>query len=151
MIHTTHRLKTAVLGLGLLLAAGCTSVDTSLIQGAWMASDATEENQVLDIDLSLILFEFDRHNRYIFENSAHLREAGQYEIRGTTLITTDTTGNNPMRKAVEITLLTGDSLHLRMNAQGKEQLLRLYRVVANDETAAEPESEEELPAEPEEQ
>lgn len=113
-----------------------------------MASEVAEEGQALDIDLSLILFEFDKQNRYIFENSAHLREAGQYEVRGTSLITTDTTGNNPLKKAVEITLLTRDSLHLRMNAQGKEQLLKLYRVVADDETITEPEPGEE--AQPEE-
>lgn len=111
-----------------LLFAGCQPVDRSLLEGFWLAEKVTEEGTELELDLSDLGFEFKEKNHYIYYNTEFLSEEGVYEVNGRTLVTTDTSGNNPMRKAVEIILLTQDSLHLRMNAGGKEQVLYLYRM-----------------------
>lgn len=106
----------------------CQPVDRSLLEGFWLADKVTEEGKDLELDLSDLGFEFKATNHYLYYNTEFLSEEGVYEVNGKTLVTTDTTGNNPMRKAVEIILLTQDSLHLRMNAGGKEQILYLYRM-----------------------
>lgn len=111
-----------------LMFCSCHPVDRSLLEGFWLAEKVTEEGNELDLDLSDLGFEFKGQNHYIYYNTEFLSEEGVYEVNGMTLVTTDTSGNNPMRKAVEIILLTRDSLHLRMNAGGKEQVLYLYRM-----------------------
>lgn len=111
-----------------LMICSCHPVDRSLLEGFWLAEKVTEEGSELDLDLSDLGFEFKGQNHYIYYNTEFLSEEGVYEVNGMTLVTTDTSGNNPMRKAVEIILLTRDSLHLRMNAGGKEQILYLYRM-----------------------
>lgn len=111
-----------------LLFSSCQPVDRSLLEGFWLAEKVTEEGKELELDLSDLGFEFKNQNHYLYYNTEFLSEEGVYEVNGRTLVTTDTTGNNPMRKAVEIILLTQDSLHLRMNAGGKEQVLYLYRM-----------------------
>jgi hypothetical protein len=111
-----------------LILLSCQGIDTSKLPGFWLADKVEEEGKELDLDLSEISFEFKPNKRYSYYNTAYLSEDGVYETRGTTLYTTDTTGNNPMRKAVQIIHISDDSLHIRMNAAGKEQILYLYRL-----------------------
>lgn len=114
--------------LAIILTIGCQGIDTSLVPGYWLADKVEEEGKELELDLSEISFEFKTNKRYAYYNTSFLSEDGYYEIRGTTLYTTDTTGNNPMKKAVQIIHISPDSLHIRMNAAGKEQILYLYRM-----------------------
>jgi len=111
----------------------CQSVDTKLIEGFWLADKVLEEGQELELDLSDIGFEFKNKNHYIYYNTEFLSEDGIYEIRGNTLFTTDTSSEGQLRKAVQIITLTVDSLHLRMNAHGKEQILYLYKMNTESE------------------
>ena len=111
----------------------CNPIKNKDLEGFWLADRVEEAGERLDIDLSDLGFEFKGKNHYIYYNTEFLSEEGIYELKGYTLVTTDTTGNNPLRKAVEILLLTNDSLHLRMNAGGKEQILYLYRMKDGEE------------------
>lgn len=106
----------------------CDTVDGSKLKGYWKADRVTEIGEPLDLDLSEIAFEFKQNGRYSYYNTPSLSEEGRYEIKGNRLFTTDTTGASPMQKAVEIIRLDQDSLHIRMNYGGKEQVLYLFRV-----------------------
>lgn len=107
---------------------GCNSIDNNQLQGYWKADKVVEAGELLEIDLSEIAFEFKSNAHYSYYNTPNLSEEGRYEVSGNRLITIDTTGANPMKKAVEIIHLDQDSLHIRMNYGGKEQILYLFRV-----------------------
>jgi len=112
----------------ILAICSCHSIDSKQLEGFWLADKVLEEGQQLDLDLSDVGFEFKNKNHFIYYNTEFLSEEGIYEVRGTTLFTTDTTSSGTMKKAVQIVLLTQDSLHLKMNSHGKEQILHLYRM-----------------------
>lgn len=109
-----------------VIVLGCKGVDGSLLEGHWRAAEVIEEGTPLATDLSELSFTF-QGNFYSYYNTAHLEENGVFEISGNRLITIDTSKNVDLKKMVQIALLTKDSLHLRMNAGGREQLLKLYR------------------------
>jgi hypothetical protein len=104
----------------------CQTIDGSKLEGHWRAASVIEEGIPLDIDLSEISFTF-QDAFYSYYNTPILEENGIYELSGNRLITTDTTSQNKMKKTVQVVVLTQDSLHLRMNASGREQILKLYR------------------------
>jgi hypothetical protein len=110
----------------IVLVISCKSVDGSLLEGHWRASEVIEEGTPLATDLSELSFTF-QGNFYSYYNTAHLEENGVFEISGNRLITIDTSKSADLKKKVQIVVLTKDSLHLRMNAAGKEQILKLYR------------------------
>jgi hypothetical protein len=112
--------------LVLLPFIGCQSVDGTLLEGHWRASAVIEEGIPQEMDLSEISFTF-QDQFYSYYNTALLEENGSYEISGNRLITVDTTRQGTLKKMVQIALLTKDSLHLRMNAGGREQILKLYK------------------------
>jgi hypothetical protein len=109
-----------------LVLPACSKVDGSLIEGHWRASEVSEEGLPLETDLSELSFTF-QGNFYSYFNTNLLEEAGIFEISGDRLITKDTSRSSDMKKMVQILLLTNDSLHLRMNAGGREQILKLFR------------------------
>jgi hypothetical protein len=128
-IHKVMSIKSPYYNmLFILILVACNPIKNNDLEGFWLADRVEEAGERMDIDLSDLGFEFKGKNHYIYYNTEFLSEEGIYELKGYTLITTDTSGNNPLRKAVEILLLTNDSLHLRMNAGGKEQILYLYRM-----------------------
>ena len=117
-----------------LFLLSCSNPDETLIEGHWRASDVFEENVRLEIDLSDVSFTF-QDSHYSYFNTAHLEENGLFEIHGDKLVVRDTAKQMDLKKSVQITMLTKDSLHLRMNAGGKEQLLKLFRAGIEDEEA----------------
>lgn len=123
--------KLAFLFLLLTMSTACSTVDGSLLEGHWRADQVIEEGNVLDLDLSELSFTF-QGNYYSYFNTAFLEENGTYKISGNRLITIDTSKNADMKKMVQILVLTRDSLHLRMNAGGREQILKLYRTGENE-------------------
>lgn len=110
--------------LGLL---ACQSMDDSLLHGAWQADELLEEDKAVAVDTDEIIFEFKADNTYSFSSTLNYREAGAYALDGRLLYTTDTLNETSDEKAVEVVLLTQDSLHLRMQENGKERLLKLIK------------------------
>ncbi len=110
----------------ILYCLSCQTIDGSKLEGHWRAAAVIEEGIPLDLDLSEISFTF-QDAFYSYYNTPMLEENGIYELSGNRLITTDTTRQNTMKKTVQVVVLTQDSLHLRMNASGREQILKLYR------------------------
>ena len=113
--------------LSLLTILACTKVDKSLLVGKWNV-DIVEGVGEKDMEnMSGISFQFLPNNRYSFQSTLNITEAGRYSIVGDLLNTTDTTVTNPKEKSVKITKLTPDSLYFLMNVGGEKQNLKFVR------------------------
>jgi hypothetical protein len=120
------RIACAYLALCLLMIS-CELYDNTELSGNWQAISLTEEGDSLAVDLSGIRFEFKEDGRYYFHSTLNYEEAGTYRLDGPYLFSTDTTQSLIREKAVEIMLLTTDSLELRMKELGKERIMLLRK------------------------
>ena len=102
-------------------------LDQSLLYGRWQAVELLETNEPVDMDLSPVYFEFSSDEKYYFQSTLNLSEAGRYYTVGHLLYTTDTTVAQPLEKAVKIIQLTSDSLAFLMNDKGVEKRLQLVK------------------------
>lgn len=113
----------------LLSLLACKKVEEDLLSGSWKGSAILEAGAPLDIDPSNIRLVLDPDGAYRYESTLNYREAGTYFLDQQYLYTMDTINQASTEKAVEIMLLSPDSLHLRMNEAGKERLLKMVREV----------------------
>jgi len=104
----------------------CSPVDDDLLIGEWQASELLEEGKALDVDLQEITLSFSDEN-YYYTSTLNYRESGSYFINERYLFTVDTLNRASSEKAVEVQMLSADSLHLRMQEGGKERLLKLVK------------------------
>lgn len=108
------------------LIYSCSPVDDDLLIGEWQATALYEEGDSLAVDVKDISLAFD-NNTYHYTSTLNYRESGSYFINETYLFTIDTVHQASSEKAVEIQLLSADFLHLRMQENGKERLLKLKK------------------------
>ncbi len=121
--------------LGLCLLLGCflflvsceDGTDEKLLLGKWQAVELVESGEKIEVDLDGVYFEFFPNERYHFQSTLKLSEAGRYYTVGPLLYTTDTTANEAIEKAVKIVQLTPDSLTFLMNDRGVEKHLQLLK------------------------
>lgn len=112
----------------LFLIFSCSPVDDNLLIGKWKAATLYEEGQPLEVNLTDITLAFSAKN-YHYTSTLNYRESGSYFVDERYLFTIDTLHRASAEKAVEIQLLSADSLHLRMQENGKERLLKLVKSV----------------------
>ena len=106
---------------------GCQPYGTDEIAGTWRGASVLEEGKVLDIDASQIEIAFTAAGGYEFLSTLNYRESGMFRLEGDLLFTKDTLVEKAIEKAVRITALSVDSLVLKMNEQGRERILHLYK------------------------
>lgn len=111
----------------LLTFLACKQYEEDLLSGTWRGSAVTEADKPLDIEPSSIKLILDPDGSYRYESTLNYQEAGTYFLDQQYLYTMDTINQASTEKAVEIILLSPDSLHLRMNEAGKERLLKMVR------------------------
>ena len=107
--------------------SACQSYEVDLLSGTWNGSAILEANEPLGIDPSDIKLMLQADGSYRYESTLNYKEAGSYYLEQQYLYTMDTLNQASTEKAVEIVLLTEDSLHIRMNESGKERLLKMVR------------------------
>ncbi|MFK7935678.1 MAG: hypothetical protein AB8G22_19345 [Saprospiraceae bacterium] len=110
----------------LLFIFSCSPVDDDLLIGEWQAAALYEEGKSIEVDLNEISLSFSNNN-YHYTSTLNYRESGSYFVDERFLFTIDTTHRASTEKAVEIQLLSVDSLYLRMQENGKERLLQLAK------------------------
>ncbi|MEL6971086.1 MAG: hypothetical protein AAFZ63_02420 [Bacteroidota bacterium] len=110
-----------------VLAFACDQYTNIDIAGNWEVVELTEAGDSLAVDLTTIGFHFSEDGQYEFQSTLDYREAGTYRLDGPYLFSTDTLKPPLREKAVEITYLSLDTLHLRMKELGKERLMVLQR------------------------
>ncbi len=113
------------LAMGLMVA--CSKFKQRDIVGNWEGALITQGEDTLKIDPKILKFSFDKNKKYKFEGTLLHKEAGDYSVYNKYLFTTDRLAEKPEEKAVEILVLSADSLHLRMNDGGNERVLKLKR------------------------
>lgn len=106
----------------------CKQVDETLLIGKWQATEIVEGGELLDIDYSPVNFEFNQQGQYVFNSTIDYKESGRYYVMKELLFTLDTLNKASSEKAVEVSTLTTDSLVLKMMANGKDKIMRLYRI-----------------------
>ena len=111
----------------LLLLLACQSPEEDLLSGSWRGSVILENGDSLEIDPSHIRLVLHPGGTYEYESTLNIQEAGAFHVQQPYLYTRDTLNEASAEKAVEIILLSADSLHLRMNDAGKERLLKMTR------------------------
>ena len=111
----------------LLIFTACSDVHDNLLIGKWQASALLEEGAMLSIDTTQIHFEFSEDQSYLYTSTLNYREAGSYSLDASYLYTTDTLNQASSKKTVEILLLSEDSLHIKMEDNGRERILKLVR------------------------
>ena len=111
---------------GICLCSSCFN-DYSDLNGRWQAYAMLEEGEPAEIDLQHVYFQFSPDGTYSYHGTLNYREAGTYRIERKLLYTIDTLHEERLEKAVKIAHLSADSLHFLMNAEGKEQLLKLSK------------------------
>jgi len=116
-----------ILLLGLFLVVSCKQYEEDHLSGSWRGSVILEAGQPLEIDPSNIILILNPDGSYQYESTLNYKEAGTFYLDQPYLYTMDTINQASTEKAVEVILLTPDSLHLRMNEAGKERLLKMTR------------------------
>lgn len=108
--------------------SSCGSIDNELIIGSWEGVRVLEEGEELGVNPREISFYFGKNESYRYESTLNYKEAGSYYIESSYLFTTDTVNQASTEKAVEILLLSPDSLHIKMDDNGKERILKLVKI-----------------------
>ncbi len=114
--------------LFLFLFNACNEYAESSLTGEWKGAALLEDGMPLEVDPAEIGFEFNKNGLYQFRSTLNYKEAGTFSIRGNLLYTLDTINEASTEKAVKIVLLTADSLFIKMNADGKERIVKLAKV-----------------------
>jgi hypothetical protein len=108
--------------------SSCGSIDNELIIGSWEGVRVLEEGKELGVNPKEISFYFDKNESYRYKSTLNYKEAGSYYIESSYLFTTDTVNQASTEKAVEILVLSPDSLHIKMDDNGKERILKLTKI-----------------------
>lgn len=115
------------MSITLLFFNACADQHATNIPGNWQAIEVLEKDKAMEVDPTKIKFWFGENNQYRYEGTLNYREAGTYHIENQYLYTIDTVNQASTEKAVEIVLLTTDSLFIRMSENGKERLMKLKK------------------------
>lgn len=117
--------------LPLIISIGiyaCQDVAKQKLIGKWQAASISEDGMPMPVPVNVIGFDFSPNGYYNFRSTLEYKEAGTFEVSGSLLYTLDTINEASTQKSVQILQVTNDSLFLKMNADGKEQLLKLYKI-----------------------
>lgn len=109
------------------LILGCTSVEKEQVMGSWQAVEITEDGEPLGVNPQEIKLTFRAPDRYSYQSTLKYREAGTFDMDNKYLYTIDTIHQASSRKAVEILLISEDSLHLKMMENGQERVLKMVK------------------------
>lgn len=122
----------SVLGLVLVvflsIILACSPYRQRDLVGEWQAVSITQEGDSLAIDPKLVQFTFSKDEGYTFKSTLNYHESGTFYILNKRLFTMDTLNRASTEKAVEILVLTPDSLHIQMSDNGKNRLMKLVKL-----------------------
>lgn len=109
------------------MLAGCTGMSKSKLAGDWQAVQMIEDGKLSEIDIRSVKLSFHKNGRYAYFGNLKTTEAGTFRLAPPILYSTDTTTASRVEKAVEILLLSSDSLILKMEHEQRERILKMVR------------------------
>ncbi len=111
-----------------LFLVGCANMQEQKLVGNWQATSLMEDGMPIPVPPSEVGFEFSPNGYYHFRSTLNYKEAGNFSVSNSLLYTLDTLNEASTEKSVQILDLTQDSLFLKMNAEGKERIVKLGRI-----------------------
>jgi hypothetical protein len=112
--------------LFLVLVAGC-YIDERSLHGEWQAAAFYENSQLLQVPLDSVSLHFTDDGLYHFSSLGYYREDGYFRTSMHYLLLTDTSTTPSQDHILKILDLSADTLTLRMERGGNEQMLVLAR------------------------
>lgn len=112
----------------LLLCAVACELDTQQLTGRWRAIALYEGGQTVPAPLDSVSLQFSENGSYRFGTIGFYREEGPFRVAGKHLFLTDTTAKTPKERTLEVLFLSNDTLKLRMEKGGSEQVLFLEKL-----------------------
>ncbi len=116
-----------ILPILLLCAVSC-ELDTQHLTGRWRAIALYEGGQTVTAPLDSVLLHFSENGNYKFGTIGFYREEGPFRVAGKHLFLTDTTEKTPKEHILEVLFLSNDTLKLRMEKDGNEQVMFLTKM-----------------------
>lgn len=120
--------KSSLVLLTCVMLVACNNWQSKKLLGKWQCSALLEDGMPVPVTPSDINFQFFGNCYYNFTSTLNYKEAGTFSVKGGLLYTLDTINEASTEKAVQIINLTEDSLFLKMNADGKERIIKLFKV-----------------------
>lgn len=113
--------------LGCLAGITSCATDPKLLEGAWQAAAFYQNGQSVTIPLDSVEMVFSPNQTYTFRSIGLYREKGAFRTSSRYLFMRDSTGNPSQERALKILFLSTDSLKLKMQQEGSEQVLFLVK------------------------
>ncbi len=114
----------------LFFLVACKDIGKQKLLGKWQAAAILEDGMPMPVPVNVVGFEFFPNGFYHFRSTLEYKEAGTFDVKGSYLFTLDTINEASTQKSVQILQVTEDSLFLKMNAEGKEQVIKLFKIKA---------------------
>jgi hypothetical protein len=114
-------------GITLFFIAGC-AIDDQTLAGTWKATAFYENGNTANTAIDSVLLVINPNMRYEFHSQGFYKEAGRWKTSINYLFFTDTTSQPPQERMLKVLYQSNDSLKLRMESNGSEQVLFLGRV-----------------------
>lgn len=113
--------------LALLFCCAACSLDERGLHGRWQAAAFYQNGQSVNAPLDSVSLDFLPGGVYAFHSAARYGEAGRYRVSARFLYLTDTTALLPKERIIKVLYLSADSLKIKMEKAGQEQVLFLCR------------------------
>lgn len=114
------------LAILMLLCNACHSIDQEDLQGTWIGQQVIEAGDTLQMDLSNLRLHFEPDGSFTYVKTSRERLAGAYSISGS-LLELEVKDPSAETILIQISDLSTDVLHLRMNHEGNERHLGLVK------------------------
>lgn len=111
----------------ILMSQSCT-IEESQLSGSWQAVQFYENGQSTNVPLNEVKLTFSPNNLYQFQSMGFYSEAGKWRCASNYLILKDTTANPPTERMLKVLYQSSDSLKIRMDRNGAEQVLFLGKI-----------------------
>ena len=110
-----------------LLCQAC-NIEEAQLGGSWQALQFYENGQSSKVPLNEVKLTISPNNRYQFQSLGMYSEAGKWRCASNYLILKDTTANPPSERMLKVLYQSTDSLKIRMERNGVEQVLFLGKI-----------------------
>ncbi len=126
VLSMKHFLWMSILAIMFLLSSACHTIDQKDLQGTWVGQQVIEAGDTLTMDLSNLRLHFDPDGSFTYVKTSRERLAGAYSISGS-LLELLVSDPAPETILIQISDLSADAMHLRMNHDGNERHLGLVK------------------------
>jgi len=112
--------------LFLMSASACT-IDEQKLGGTWQAVAFFENGKSVNLPLDSVQLKLLTSHVYQYRSIGLYTEAGYWESTVNYLLLTDTTSTNKTQRLIKVVYQSNDSLKLKMEQDGKEQVLFFHK------------------------